>query len=59
MPTQTLLNINPDKLFEDHNVGEIQSIQIQLQNEMEKKREDLRTMVGLVSTFSLYQFRLG
>lgn len=46
MPVQTLLTINPDQLFENHSIAEIQIIQSQLQNEIEKKREDLRTMVG-------------
>lgn len=46
MSAQTLLTINPDKLFENHSIAEIQSLQSQVHNEIEKKREDLRTMVG-------------
>ncbi|XP_058451024.1 conserved oligomeric Golgi complex subunit 1 isoform X2 [Malaya genurostris] len=41
-----LLNINVDKLFEQHSVAEIDQIHKQLQAEVELKREELRTMVG-------------
>lgn len=55
MPAQSLLDINPDKLFEEYSITEVQSIQLQLQNEIERKREDLRTMVGSVYYF-IYSF---
>lgn len=46
MPVQNLLDINPDKLFEDHTISEILETQKKLQAEIERKREELRTMVG-------------
>lgn len=46
MPAQSLLEINPDELFEKHTIAEIKNIQIKIQNEIEQKREELRTMVG-------------
>ncbi|GLH04216.1 Conserved oligomeric Golgi complex subunit 1 [Gryllus bimaculatus] len=46
MPVQRLLDINPDKLFEQHTISEIQDINKKLQAEIERKREELRTMVG-------------
>jgi hypothetical protein len=46
MPVQNLLDINTDKLFEDHTISEILEIQKKLQTEIERKREELRTMVG-------------
>lgn len=46
MPAQTLLDINSDKLFEKHTIPEIKAIEIEIRNEIEKKREELRTMVG-------------
>jgi len=46
MPGQNLLDINPDKLFEDHTISEILETQKKLQTEIERKREELRTMVG-------------
>lgn len=61
MPVEALLTIDPDKLFENHSIAEIQSIQSQLHNEIEKKREDLRTMVGLVNflTFVVFLFLIN
>ncbi|XP_075235076.1 conserved oligomeric Golgi complex subunit 1 [Lycorma delicatula] len=46
MPAQNLFEIDPDKLFELYTIEEIQSTQIKLQHEIERKREELRTMVG-------------
>ncbi|XP_066999265.2 conserved oligomeric Golgi complex subunit 1 isoform X2 [Anabrus simplex] len=46
MPVQNLLHLNPDKLFEEHTISEIQEINRKLQAEIERKREELRTMVG-------------
>ncbi|XP_069696321.1 conserved oligomeric Golgi complex subunit 1 isoform X2 [Periplaneta americana] len=46
MPVQNLLDINTDKLFEEHTVSEILETQKKLQIEIERKREELRTMVG-------------
>lgn len=48
MPAQNLFEIDPDKLFELYTIEEIQSTQIKLQHEIERKREELRTMVGYV-----------
>lgn len=38
--------IDVDQLFEKHNVSEIDGINTKLKHEIEKKREELRTMVG-------------
>lgn len=46
MPAQTILDVNCDQLFETHTIPEIRAIDTQIQNEIEKKREELRTMVG-------------
>ncbi|PSN54283.1 hypothetical protein C0J52_06981 [Blattella germanica] len=46
MPVQNLLEIDTDKLFEEHTISEIIEIQKKLQAEIERKREELRTMVG-------------
>ncbi|XP_047003358.1 conserved oligomeric Golgi complex subunit 1 isoform X1 [Schistocerca americana] len=46
MPVSNLLELNPDKLFEEHSISEIQEIQKKLQTEIDRKREELRTMVG-------------
>ena len=46
MPVKNLLEINADKLFEEHTISEIIDIQKKLQTEIERKREELRTMVG-------------
>ena len=46
MASPNLLNINVDKLFEQHNISEIDQIHKKLQDEIERKREELRTQVG-------------
>uniref|UniRef100_A0A182YBC7 Conserved oligomeric Golgi complex subunit 1 n=1 Tax=Anopheles stephensi TaxID=30069 RepID=A0A182YBC7_ANOST len=44
--TVDLLNIDVDQLFKQHNVAEIDLVHKRLLNEIELKREELRTMVG-------------
>uniref|UniRef100_A0A1I8N4E9 Conserved oligomeric Golgi complex subunit 1 n=1 Tax=Musca domestica TaxID=7370 RepID=A0A1I8N4E9_MUSDO len=46
MATLNLLNLNVDTLFEQHSVGEIDAIHKKIQEVVENKREELRTMVG-------------
>jgi hypothetical protein len=46
MPVQKLLDVNADKLFEDCTISEILETQNKLHTEIERKREELRTMVG-------------
>ncbi|XP_054270661.1 conserved oligomeric Golgi complex subunit 1 isoform X2 [Macrosteles quadrilineatus] len=46
MPIPSLLTINPDNLFEKSSISEIEDVQKKLQSEIERKREELRTMVG-------------
>ncbi|XP_061400122.1 conserved oligomeric Golgi complex subunit 1 [Musca vetustissima] len=46
MATLNLLNLNVDTLFEQHSVGEIDTIHKKIQEVVENKREELRTMVG-------------
>ncbi|XP_055679195.1 conserved oligomeric Golgi complex subunit 1 [Lutzomyia longipalpis] len=41
-----LLELNPDRLFQQHTVSEIEQVSKKLQDEIEIKKEDLRTMVG-------------
>uniref|UniRef100_A0A903Z058 Conserved oligomeric Golgi complex subunit 1 n=1 Tax=Anopheles minimus TaxID=112268 RepID=A0A903Z058_9DIPT len=41
-----LLNIDVDQLFKQHNIAEIDLVHKRLLNEIELKREELRTMVG-------------
>jgi hypothetical protein len=43
---QSLVDLNPDKLFEEHTVAEIKEIHKKLQAEIERKRVEIRTMVG-------------
>lgn len=43
-----LLNIDVDQLFKQHNVAEIDLVHKRVLNEIELKREELRTMVGYV-----------
>lgn len=44
--SSNLANLNVDTLFEQHSIAEIDIIQKKIQAEIEKKREELRTMVG-------------
>ncbi|CAG9565917.1 unnamed protein product [Danaus chrysippus] len=46
MQEPNLLDIVPDKLFQTHSIGEIDNVQKKLQYEIERKREELRAMVG-------------
>lgn len=46
MTAPSLLNINVDNLFEQHSIAEIDQIHKKLQNDVEEKKEELRTMVG-------------
>lgn len=43
-----LLEIDPDSIFVEYNVKDIQEIDKRIQIEIEKKRQELRCMVGLV-----------
>lgn len=46
MSALNLLNLNVDTLFEQHSVLEIDSVHKKIQEVVENKREELRTMVG-------------
>lgn len=48
MPKQDfdLLDLDVEKLFEEHNIEEIVEIEKLLEAEIEKKRTELRCMVG-------------
>lgn len=39
------LNLDVNKVFEQHSISEIEVINRDIQNEIEKKKEELRTMV--------------
>lgn len=41
-----MLDIDPDKIFEEKSIQEIETIQKKIQDEIERKKEELRTMVG-------------
>ncbi|XP_068622543.1 conserved oligomeric Golgi complex subunit 1 [Battus philenor] len=46
MSQPNLLDIVPDELFQTHSITEIDQVQKKLQYEIERKREELRAMVG-------------
>jgi len=46
LTTEQLLEVSPDKLLETHTVAEAEAVSKQLSREVEKKREELRVMVG-------------
>ncbi|KAL1117597.1 hypothetical protein AAG570_003912 [Ranatra chinensis] len=46
MPGLQVLEVEPDKLFEKYTVSEIESLQKSINDEIERKREELRTLVG-------------
>lgn len=46
MTSVKVLSFEPDALFEQHNITEIDQIHKKLQNDIERKKEELRTNVG-------------
>lgn len=50
MSNINLLEIDIENLFVNHTIKEIQDVQKRIQAEIEKKRQELRCMVGYVST---------
>ena len=46
LSTEQLLQLSPDKLLETHTVSEAEVVGQQLAKEVERKREELRVMVG-------------
>ena len=48
MQQQNLLEIVPETLFQTHYINDIDQVQKKLQYEIERKREELRAMVGYV-----------
>lgn len=46
-----LLDLDINKVFQDHTIKEIEQIQKKLQNESERKKVELRTLVGSVLFF--------
>lgn len=46
LSTDSLLNLNVDSLFEQHNVADITLVNKKIQEVIEEKKEELRTMVG-------------
>lgn len=59
MPATVLLDIDPDKLFEQFTIQEVEETQKKLQHEIERKREELRTMVGWVLNIISHYIQLG
>lgn len=45
---QSLVDLNPDRVFEEHTIPEIKEILKKLHAEIERKRVEIRTMVGYV-----------
>lgn len=46
MAHPNLLDIVPEQLFQTHSISDIDQVQKKLQYEIERKREELRAMVG-------------
>lgn len=44
--TNNLVDIDPASIFEQYHIGDVIEIHKRLQNEIEKKKEELRMMVG-------------
>ncbi|KAI5722001.1 hypothetical protein M8J76_002161 [Diaphorina citri] len=42
----SLLEVDPHQLFETHSVSDIEQVRIKIRHEIEKKKEELRVMVG-------------
>jgi hypothetical protein len=42
----SLLEVDPHQLFETHSVSDIELVRIKIRHEIEKKKEELRVMVG-------------
>lgn len=40
------MDVDPDKLFEQHTVTEVEAILQSINNEIERKKVELRTLVG-------------
>lgn len=40
------MDVDVDDLFEKHSVSEVEAVNKQIQNEIEQKKEELRSMVG-------------
>lgn len=45
MATANLLNLDVDKVFEQHSISEVEIFNRKIQAEIENKREELRMMV--------------
>jgi hypothetical protein len=41
----SFVKLNADELFEQHTISEIEVVNRKIQDEVERKKEDLRTMV--------------
>lgn len=48
MSEPNLLEIVPEQLFQKYSITEVDQVQKKLQYEIERKREELRAMVGYV-----------
>ena len=60
MTGKQLLDLDINKLFEEHTVKDIEQIQKKIQYESDRKKIELRTLVGLVFNynFAMYCFCL-
>ena len=43
---ESILSLDPDKIFELHNIDQVKDLVRKLQHETDRKREELRTLVG-------------
>lgn len=46
MPHLKIMDTEPDKLFEQYSVSEVESVLLSINNEIERKKVELRTLVG-------------
>lgn len=56
MANINLLEIDVDQLFINFTIKEIQDVDKKIQSEIEKKRQELRYMVGLVYVIYIFKF---
>lgn len=55
MSSLDLLLLNVDTLFEQHSVAEVEMVHKRIEEVIENKKEELRTMVGWVSRIFVFK----
>ena len=46
MPQLSVIEVEPDKLFEQYSVSEVETVLQSINSEIERKKVELRTLVG-------------